>query len=121
MQAKDIYFDCLDKHLPSIKAEGPAVPLACKQQRLQFEAACKSSWVSMLHFTLLQTVSLCPSSPAGMWAPPTALNALLQVKHFDALRDKRLQTLQKLQATISRTGQGAAGSIAGEQQKTSRA
>eukprot|EP00891_Asterochloris_glomerata_P001997 jgi/Astpho2/1997/Aster-x1054 len=85
-QAKDVYFGCLDKHLPSIKAEGPAVPRACKQQRLDFEAACKSSWV----------------------------------KHFDALRDKRLQTLQKLQATISRTGQKAAGSIAGEQQKTSR-
>ena len=55
LQAKDIYFVCLDKHLPSIKAEGPAVPRACKQQRLAFEAACKSSWVSELHLTLLQT------------------------------------------------------------------
>lgn len=114
-----MYFGCLDKHLPSIKAEGPAVPRACKQQRLDFEAACKSSWVSADSLCFRQLRCVRPRLQAR-GAPPNALAALLQVKHFDALRDKRLQTLQKLQATISRTGQKAAGSIAGEQQKTSR-
>ena len=74
LQAKDVYFDCLDKHLPSIKAEGPAIPRACKQQRLDFEAACKSSWVSAPHVTLLLAVFLCPSLPASMWQPPNGLN-----------------------------------------------
>lgn len=47
LQARDSYFECVAESGISQTA-GPAVPLACKQQRKAFEACCKESWVGWL-------------------------------------------------------------------------
>ncbi len=44
MQARDEYFRCVTASGIS-QSSGPAVPLACKEQRKAFEACCKDSWV----------------------------------------------------------------------------
>jgi hypothetical protein len=44
MQARDEYFRCVAASGIS-QSIGPAVPLACKEERKAFEACCKDSWV----------------------------------------------------------------------------
>lgn len=47
LQSRNKYFECVAESGVS-QSSGPAVPLACKQQRKAFEACCKDSWVCML-------------------------------------------------------------------------
>lgn len=49
-QTRDKYFECVaDSGISQVV--GPAVPVACKEQRKAFEACCKDSWVK--HFDTL--------------------------------------------------------------------
>ncbi len=45
LQAKDLFYKCVEDNKVDFQV-GTTFPGACKQQRTDFEKACKSSWVS---------------------------------------------------------------------------
>ena len=120
MQAKDRYYACADSQGDETSAK------ACRQQRAEFELACKASWVEHL-LKLLNNKYVCelPLSLARLswlfqvpckahWVHRELKMRFLQVKHFDALRDKEARVLRALHGNINQTASKAKGTLAGK-------
>ena len=81
MQARDEYFRCVAASGVS-QSIGPAVPLACKEQRKAFEACCKDSWVGhklacngqqkLDLYLMLYSFLCCRSSTLTLYTPSSS-------------------------------------------------
>ena len=122
MQAKDAFFSCVTEQGVDFSVGAP-VPQPCLEQRKAFEAACRASWVGCVASRVLEVYTCNVLLPVEeVLAPRPALATakalcILQVRHFDILRDKEIRLVLRLQSNINKRAATAEGQLAGRAEK----